>query len=174
MLTFHHITYTNQQLKPNRSKSSWFHELIFLNFFIGFSVKTMKKKDGIKIVTGDNPSSHITSIVIENDRDITLSSYVYPSNQWFSHNHWGAACYKPFKVGRFSLNLEEQNLVNTNQVLLKDIFSWLWSKWIINLDNGKQNPKTGIRKYSIAPLDVTPLLTRLKDIAEVGEISWCF
>ena len=41
----------------------------------------MKKKDGIKIVTGDNPSSHITSIVIENDRDITLSSYVYPSNQ---------------------------------------------------------------------------------------------
>ena len=74
----------------------------------------MKKKDGIKFVIGDNLSSHITNIVIENARDITLSSYVYTSNQRFSHNHWGAACYKPLKVGRFSLNLEKQNLVNAN------------------------------------------------------------
>ena len=148
----------------NRSKSGWFDETLFENWFNDVLLPRMKKQTGTKVMIGDNLSSHISEAVVRKCLKYNIKFICLPPNSTHLTQPLDVAYFHPLKVEwRKILNEFRKTKVGQKETSIpKNVFPTLLKKLIERLErNGKTNVVSGFRKCGIFPLDVKPLLERL-------------
>lgn len=152
----------------NRTKSGWFDMGTFEDWFISTLLPRLKKLPGVKVVIGDNLTSHINLEVLKaceenNIRFVCLSPNSTHLTQPLDVVYYGLTKREWRKI----LTLwKEENKSMTN--LPKDQFPKLLKQLVDYLyADKKKNMISGFKKTGIIPLDRTKVLERLpqKDVS---------
>lgn len=156
----------------NRSKSGWFTEAIFEDWYFTVAVRYFEKypKESPKALIGDNLASHLSVRVIESCVENNIKFILLPPNSTHICQPLDVAFFKPLKVA-WRKTLMDWKLKNRGTIP-KDIFPRLLRRALEHLDeNGKTAPnlKSGFKGSGLYPIDRNQVLKRLPD--DIPEIE---
>ena len=128
--------------KFNRSKSGWFDEAIFKNFFNVLLLPRMKKQKGTKVMIGDNLSSHISEDVIRKCSCYDIKFICLPQNSTHITQPLDIAYFKPLKLAwqKILNNFRQTKVGQQEPSIPKDTFPKLLCQLVNNLseENGQK------------------------------------
>ena len=157
----------------NRSKSGWFDESIFENWFNAMLLPRLKQQDGTKIMIGDNLSSHLSEAVIRSCAKHQIKLICLPPNSTHLTQPLDVAYFAPMKTEwRKILNWFRKTKVGMKETSIpKDVFPRLMKDLIERLAEGnrKENLINGFRKCGIVPCDPEPIVQRLPKVPSTPE-----
>lgn len=149
----------------NRARSGWFDSVCFEDWFETVIIPYAKKKEGIKILLGDNLSSHFSSKVLESCQNYNIKFICLPAKATHILQPLDVAFYAPLKkYWRQILTdwKQKQNgrVKSMTKEVFPQLFSLLYQKLTAN-DTGKQNIISGFKKCGLYPLNRSRPIDRL-------------
>lgn len=147
------------------SKSGWFDNQTFEQWFERIFLPFIQKLSGEKIVICDNLASHFSPKVIDLCLQNNIIFTTIPPNSTHIMQPLDVAFFKPLKV--YWRNILETWRKETRQkgCIPKEIFPSLLSRLYEKIrDKGKENAKQGFRKTGLHPLNPNEVLRMLPDI----------
>ncbi|KAJ2945182.1 hypothetical protein O0L34_g9252 [Tuta absoluta] len=148
----------------NRTKSGWIDTATFEDWFLTHLMPILKKKEGKKVVIGDNLSSHISIKVLEECKKENICFVCLPSNSTHILQPLDVAYFRPLKNKWRQVLLDWKSSQSGRNLptLPKDEFPSLLKKALdVLLSQTKDNMAAGFRKTGIFPTDKERPLTRL-------------
>lgn len=149
--------------KYNRTKSGWIDAPTFEDWFINHLTPILKKKEGRKVVMGDNLSSHINPRVLSECEKHNISFICLPPNATHILQPLDVAYFRPLKCKWRQVLLSWKNSQSgrTLPTTPKDQFPILLKQALESLTETKGNLISGFRKTGIFPIDKEQPLSRL-------------
>ena len=147
----------------NRSKSGWFDNCCFADWFMTIALPYLKKLDGPKVLIGDNLSSHLTLEVIEQCEAHNIRFVFFPANSTHLCQPLDVCFFRPMKMAwRPILEKWKKGPGRKQASVPKDIFPQLLRELTVKLeDSANENIISGFRKCGIVPIDRSKVLDRL-------------
>ena len=147
----------------NRSKSGWFDNVCFDYWFLTIMLPYFRKKEGKKVLIGDNLSSHFNDSVIQACQEHNISFVCLPPNSTHMCQPLDVAFFRPLKQKwRTILTDWKTGGGRRSPTVTKDKFPSLLKDLLTAIEeNRAQNLKAGFRKSGIVPLDADTVLSRL-------------
>jgi len=161
------------QTRYNRSKSGWFDNVCFEDWFFSTLLPRLKKGCGKQVLIGDNLSSHLSLAVLEACKENRISFLSLPPNSTHLTQPLDVAYFRPMKVAwRKILTRWKEGKGRKLPSIPKDEFPRLLSLLMTELkDNLADNLKAGFRKTGISPVDKSQVLSRLPQSTSSGSDS---
>lgn len=161
------------------TQSGWFDALAFEEWFERTMLPVLKQKEGVKVMIGDNLTSHISPRVIQLCEQNNIRFICLPANSTHLTQPLDVAFFKPLKVAWRKVLTEYKQCISGSKktTLDKEDFPALLKKLMSQLEpNQRENLKSGFRKCSIYPIDVQELLGNFKNRNEfnVGDVEDSF
>lgn len=150
--------------KYNSSPSGWFDTNIFHDWFVQVLIPAVRHKPGVKVVIGDNLSSHFSPEVIQLCREHDIIMVCLPPNSTQLTQPLDVCFFRPMKIIWRRLLFAWKTGVHgrRNKTLQKSDFPRLLKKLYEELViQGGENLRSGFRTCGIYPTDAEPLLNRL-------------
>lgn len=148
----------------NRSKSGWFDGNSFEDWFFTTLLPALRRKEGKKIIIGDNLSSHMSYEVVKACEQHNIAFVALPPNSTHLTQPLDVAYFRPLKIHWRKL-LDQWKSTRQGQTLAtipKDVFPSLLKQLCeAILPRSADNLKAGFRKTGIYPTDELPVLERL-------------
>lgn len=147
----------------NRTKSGWFDECCFLDWFYTIVVPWAKSRTGQKMLIGDNLSSHFSGDVIKKCNELNISFICLPPNTTHLTQPLDVGVYGPLKR-EWRRHLENWKLGPGRQrpSLSKDEFPGLLKVVLDSMqEQMKKNIKSGFSATGIRPFNKDQVLKRL-------------
>ena len=82
----------------NRSKSGWFDQTCFEDWFLSLLLPRLKRQEGKKVMIGDNLSSHISQQVLQKCEENNITFVALPPNSTHLTQLLDIAYFRPMKV----------------------------------------------------------------------------
>ena len=82
----------------NRSKSGWFDNICFEDWFNTIALPYLRRKDGKKVLIGDNLSSHFSQEVLEKCQEHNIKFVCLPPNSTHMCQPLDVAFFRPLKL----------------------------------------------------------------------------
>lgn len=125
------------------SKSGWFESNTFEEWFYSLALPFLNKKEGTKVLIGDNLSSHFSVKVIETCRKDNIKFICLPPNATDYLQPLDVAFFAPFKRHWRAL-LDKYKLDNPNESAVKkdkfpQLLNMLWENILPNSSKNLQN-----------------------------------
>ncbi|XP_072375486.1 uncharacterized protein [Diabrotica undecimpunctata] len=153
----------------NRSKSGWFNLEIFEDWFRTVALPYFRKlrNDLIKVMIGDNLSSHISPWIIEECKERNIKFVLLPANSTGLTQPLDVAFFRPLKM-KWHETLDEWKSENRGTIP-KDKFPRLLKKCLDNIgvENISKNIMSGFRGAGIFPLDRNQVIKRLPSAMKI-------
>lgn len=149
-------------MQVQRTKSGWFDAGTFEDWFMTTLLPRLKKLPGVKVVIGDNLSSHINLEIVKACEDNDIKFVCLPPNSTHITQPLDVTYYGPMKREwrKILTSWKEKNKSTTS--LLKDQFPKLLKQLVDCLYvEKKENMISGFKKTGIIPFDRTKVLERL-------------
>ncbi|XP_065671384.1 uncharacterized protein LOC136089338 [Hydra vulgaris] len=134
------------------TKSGWFDRAAFEEWFFSIVLPSLKKKSGVKVLLGDNLSSHISPKVINACEKNEILFVCLPPNSTHITQPLDVAFFKPLKTAwrRIITEYKDSPAGCTKTSLEKQHFPELLNKLLIAIEpNQANNLKSGFRKCGI-------------------------
>lgn len=147
----------------NRTKSGWFDECCFLDWFQTIVVPWCKNRIGQKMLIGDNLSSHFSGDIIKKCNELNISFICLPPNTTHLTQPLDVGVYGPLKK-EWRKTLEAWKLGPGRQrpTLSKDEFPRLLNTVLDNMkEQMNKNIKSGFSATGIRPYNKEQVLKRL-------------
>lgn len=145
----------------NRSKSGWFEATIFEDWFEFLLLPRLKKIEGVKLVIGDNLSSHLSVHVLNLCDEHQIKFICLPPNTTHLTQPLDIAYFRPLKI-KWRQLLNSYKLSVNNKTISKQDFPRLLRSLTESLaENGKENLKRGFEKAGIYPFNRRKVLERI-------------
>ena len=147
----------------NRTKSGWMDSATFEDWFLNHLMPVLKKKNGKKVVIGDNLASHINKTVLMECEKQNVSFICLPPNATHILQPLDVAYFRPLKCKWRQVLLQWKNsqLGRKLPTTPKDQFPGLLKTALDSLTETKANMIAGFRKTGIYPVDKEEPLARL-------------
>ena len=129
------------------SKSGWFESEVFEEWFMSLALPHLKKRAGVKVLLGDNLSSHFSAKVLKVCRENNIRFVCLPPNTTDILQPMDVAFFAPMKRAWRKM-LDDYKMDNPNETAVrKDKFPQLLKLLLeILATNGKANLKNGFAK----------------------------
>lgn len=167
-----------EKCRYNRSKSGWFDTAIFEDWFFSLLLPRLKRQEGVKVLIGDNLSSHINISVIEACEENNIRFVCLPPHSTHLTQPLDVAYFHPMKVAwrKILQNWRKTSHGQKTSTLQKDQFPKLLKVLTEALMESKgENLVSGFRKCGIVPLNRNQVLDRIpKRNLQVTDISDAF
>lgn len=141
--------------------SGWFDGNAFEEWFFSLMLPCLKKKQGIKVLLGDNLSSHVSAKVLEACDRYEIRFACLPPNSTHLTQPLDVAFFKPLKSAwRKILADYKDSAVGRNKTSIeKQHFPSLLKRLLEALEpNREANLKSGFKKCSVHPINIDELL----------------
>lgn len=152
----------------NRSRSGWFDNVCFEDWFEKVVVPYCKNIPGMKLLLGDNLSSHFSPKVLEKCETLNIKFVCLPPKSTHILQPLDVAFYAPLKhYWRIILTEWKENEGRRIKILNKDAFPSLFGKLLKALtenDTGKKNIISGFNKCGLYPIDVNRPVQRIPTV----------
>lgn len=163
----------------NRTKSGWIDAVTFEDWFLNHLMPILKKKEGRKVVIGDNLSSHINTKVLSECENHNVSFVCLPPNATHILQPLDVAVFRPLKVKwrQTLLNWKDTQMGRNLPTTPKDQFPRLLKKALDSLTEPGQNLISGFKKAGIFPINKEEPLARLPKqdrVLNVDLVGNCF
>lgn len=161
----------------NRSKSGWFDSACFEDWFHTIALPYLKRKEGRKVMIGDNLSSHFSHDILEECQRNNIAFVCLPPNTTHLCQPLDVAFFAPLKrKWRKILNNWKTTGGRRSATVTKDKFPSLLKELLSEIDeNASSNLKGGFRKSGIVPVDATAAMKDFQhEEATVEMISTTF
>lgn len=145
----------------NRSKSGWFDERSFEDWFEKLALPYLKKQPAPRALIGDNLSSHVSFSVINECSNHDIRFILLPPNATHLCQPLDVAFFSPLKR-KWREILTDWKKKNRG-VLPKAVFPRLLKNTIDSLQNAPINLRSGFAACGIYPLDRERVLKKLPD-----------
>lgn len=158
----------------NRTKSGWFDHQVFEDWFVSLMLPILKKQEGVKVIIGDNLSSHINLEVIRLCEENNIKFIALPPNATHLLQPLDVAFFRPMKSHwRHVLSSWKKSLAGSRCTSIpKDQFPTLLGKLMDALEAGReQNLKAGFRKTGIFPLNKNEVLQRMPSVVLSNDLG---
>ena len=145
----------------NRSKSGWFDNVTFEDWFFQLVLPRLKMQAGKKVLIGDNLSSHINVAVLKKCEETQIAFIALPPNSTHLTQPLDIAYFRPMKVAWRKILGQWKETGNGRNAagLSKDQFPRLLKCLMDRLSaNGAGNLQSGFRKAGIYPTDAQQVL----------------
>eukprot|EP00102_Acyrthosiphon_pisum_P020516 XP_016657726.1 PREDICTED: uncharacterized protein LOC107882980 [Acyrthosiphon pisum] len=162
-----------QGSRYNRSKSGWFDERIFDDWFHSLALPFLKKKPSPRVLIGDNLSSHVSISVINTCIEHDIKFILLPPNTTHICQPLDVAFFGPLKKKWREVLLTWK--ISNRGVVPKSEFPTLLKSTIDSLQSKSTNLIAGFSACGICPLDRLKVLKKLPDSEsslESSTISW--
>lgn len=143
------------------SKSGWFDGVLFEKWFTNVAFEYLRRRDGVKVLIGDNLASHVSISVIEKCDKNNIRFVLLPPNSTHLTQPLDVAFFRPLKQA-WRKNLLDWKKRNRG-TLPKSMFPAQLNQTLISLENSKTNAISGFRACGIIPFDRNQVLKRLPD-----------
>lgn len=146
----------------HRSKSGWFDALIFEDWYFKIALPCLRRKEGKKILIGDNLSSHLSQKVVKSCTENNIRLIFLPPNSTHLTQPLDVSVFGPMKrTWRKILN--EWKLQNRRESTLpKSQFPGLLNKLMMTINPTlSENIKSGFAGCGICPFDPQRVLNKL-------------
>lgn len=156
------------QTRFNRTKNGWFDKVTFEDWIKTIVIPALRRLDGIKILIGDNLSSHLSLEVIRLCELHYIKFVFLPSNSTHLLQPLDVAVYAPLKhYWRTILTDWKKSSGMIATTVSKSVFPSLLTKLMDKATPTlKANVISGFRKCGIHPLNLTEMLSRLPKAPE--------
>ncbi|XP_068084395.1 uncharacterized protein [Anabrus simplex] len=148
----------------NRTKSGWFDGTTFEDWFNTLLLPELKKKDGRKVIIGDNLSSHISPRVIETCERNDIAFVCLPPNATHLRQPLDLSYFRPMKIYWRQIldDWKRTSFGRKYPTIPKDTFPSLLKKLVDKLaNNGPSILKAGFGKSGLYPINRKEVLARL-------------
>ena len=148
----------------NRSKSGWFDNVCFNDWFNTVIIPWSRKTEGPTVIIGDNLSSHFSPEIIRPSEKNDIHFICLVPNSTHLSQPLDAAFYGPLKR-KWRTILRDWKIRNQSlPTLPKDSFPKLLKELVSSLN--LENLKSGFRACRIYPMDPNEVLKRLPQTPE--------
>lgn len=153
----------------NRSSTGWFDSDLFEDWFFRLALPSLRRKEGKKIIIGDNLGSHLSYKVIEACEQSNISFILLPKNSTHLCQPLDVSVFRPLKAAWRAI-LTDWKLHNRG-VVPKSKFSGLLREMLNRTsENMNRNIVAGFEATGIFPFDPERVLSRIRPKnAEVGD-----
>lgn len=144
----------------NRSASGWFDSLLFEEWFVKIALPFLKRKEGVKVLIGDNLSSHISVNIINKCEENNILFLLLPPNSTHLCQPLDVPIFRPMKIAwrkiLTSWKLKHRGTVpkSTFPSLLKQLLIMVGPKLSTNI-------KSGFAASGIIPFDLQRVLNKV-------------
>ena len=149
----------------NRTRSGWFDEVTFDDWFFSLVLPKLRKQDGKKVLIGDNLSSHLSNCVIEACNNHNIAFVCLFPNGTHLLQPLDVAYFAPLKKAWRALLFEWRKSAVGRQytTLPKEQFAGLLKKLIDKLreGNGKHNLVNGFKACGLYPFNPEEVYAKL-------------
>lgn len=147
----------------NRSASGWFDGDCFTDWLETLAVPYLEKKDGKKVLVGDNLSSHLSLKAVQLCKEKNIDFVFLPANSTHLTQPLDVAFFKPLKTAwRQVLEQWKKTDGRDMKSVPKGCFPRLLKLLVDRISpNSEINIRAGFRKSGLVPLDSTPVLSKL-------------
>lgn len=148
----------------NRTKSGWFDHQVFEDWFLSLMLPILKKQKGVKVLIGDNLSSHINLEVLRQCEENEIKFIALPPNTTHLLQALDVAVFRPLKSHWREILSSWKMTASGSRCssIPKDEFPGLLKKLMAAMEpNIEKNLKSGFRKTGIFPLNKQQVLSRL-------------
>jgi len=162
-----------QGTRYNRSKSGWFDERIFDDWFHSLALPFLKKKPSPRVLIGDNLSSHVSISVINACIEHDIKFILLPPNTTHICQPLDVAFFGPLKRKWREILLTWK--ISNRGVVPKSEFPMLLKSTIDALQSKSTYLIAGFSACGICPLNRLQVLKKLPDSEsslESSTISW--
>lgn len=144
----------------NRSKSGWFDQPIFEDWFMKTALPYLQGLDGTKALIGDNLASHISLTVVQKCEQNGIKFILLPPNSTHLTQPLDVCCFRPVKeTWRRLLNVWKKKNAGP---IRKDMFPRLLNSTLQKLDSkNAENIKAGFKATGLVPLDREAVLKKI-------------
>lgn len=143
----------------NTSKSGWFDQKCFEDWFESVALRYLKDLPGKKVIIGDNLSSHLSVNVITKCEENNISFVFLPPNSTHILQPLDVAFFRPFKMA-WSRVLTAWKTKHAG-TLGKAQFPHHLSLALESMQNTPSILKSGFRKCGLIPINRNPVLATL-------------
>ena len=154
----------------NRTRSGWFDNVCFTDWFISVVVPFCRHLDGKKVIIGDNLASHFSEEVLSKCAELNISFVCLPPNTTHMCQPLDVSVYAPLKkYWRQVLTEWKQAEGRLKPTLTNEWFPRLLTKLLdLMQPTIRVNLVSGFRKCGIVPLDKDGVLNRIKRSTNVN------
>lgn len=147
----------------NRTKSGWIDAVTFEDWFLCHLLPILKRKNGRKVVIGDNLSSHINERVLSECGKHNISFICLPPNATHILQPLDVAYFRPLKCKWRQILLDWKSSQTGRKLPTtpKEQFPFLLKKALNALTETKENLIAGFKKTGIFPANKEEPLSRL-------------
>lgn len=144
----------------NRTFSVWFDSTIFEDWFYSIVLPHFKKIDGVKVLVGDNLSSHVTVSIIQECENNNIRFILLPPNSTHLLQPLDVAYFRPLKAA-WKRVLETWKLRNRG-VLPKTVFPKLLKEAVESVGLKSQAKSiAGFKACGIVPFNPDAVLKKI-------------
>lgn len=148
----------------NRTRHGWIDLPTFEEWFTSHLLPELKKREGKKVVIGDNLTSHLSINVLRLCQENNICFVCLPPNSSHLTQPLDVAYFRPLKY-KWKQTIEEWKQTESGKnvaTLPKDLFPRLLRKALDSLEgNTSSNIISGFRKSGICPVNKDEILKRL-------------
>lgn len=147
----------------NRTKSGWMDSATFEDWFLNHLLPKLKKKEGRKVIIGDNLASHINKKVLSECEKYDIAFVCLPPHATHILQPLDVAYFRPLKCKwrQILLNWKNSQMGRKLQTTPKDQFPRLLKEVLDSLTSTKEDLISGFRKSGIYPINKEEPLARL-------------
>jgi len=147
----------------NRSKSGWFDNVCFRDWFYTIALPFLRRKEGRKVLIGDNLSSHFSQDVIDECQQCDIHFLCLPPNSTHLCQPLDVSFFRPLKIQwRNILNEWKSGGGRRSATVSKDKFPQLLKQLLVAIGAKEgDNIRSGFRKTGIYPFSPSEVLKTL-------------
>ena len=154
----------------NRNKSGWFDLPIYEDWFLTVALPYLKKLNGVKIMIGDNLSSHISLAVVKECENHDISFILLPPNSTHILQPLDVSFFGPLKKAWRDVLTNWK--MNTRGPICRDAFPALLKETLQKIEARKvENIKSGFHATGLIPFDPQRVLKKIPQSSELDESS---
>lgn len=143
-----------------RSKSGWFDQCLFEEWFYTIICPYFRRKEGPKVLIGDNLASHLSVAVINECEKLDIKFVLLPPNSTHLTQPLDVAVFRPIKTSW--RNVLTRWKKKNKGVLPKELFPSMLNTALTELGTKMEdNIKAGFSGTGLMPLDKDKVLKRL-------------
>lgn len=145
----------------NRTESGWFDSDTFEDWFMKIALPYLKRKEGKKVILGDNLGTHLTFNVLRECENNSTDFVLFPTNSTHICQPLDVAFFRPVKISWRKI-LTKWKSKNRGVVPKQQFPKLLKELWIDINENAKANILAGFKATGISPLNEEKVLEKIR------------